>query len=137
MQISSFQFTNPVLKHLQFKINEGFTKSGKLDMALKVNVSCKREEPEADTSSNTAVVAVTLTLGTQDLSTPFYIEATEEASFRWDEQITDSKQIDTLLNQNAVALLISYLRPIIANITMASPYPAYNLPYINLTPDAR
>ena len=135
MQISNFQFTNPVLKQLQFEINEGFTKNGRLDMALQLNVECKREEHDDGTLGNSAVVAVTLTLGTHDLSTPFYIEATEEASFRWDEKITEQKQIDTLLKQNAVALLISYLRPIVASVTIASPYPAYNLPYINLTTD--
>lgn len=133
MQISSFQFSNPVLKHLCFKLNEGFSKSGKLDMDIRLNVSCKRNESENSTLNNSAMVVVCLTLGAEDDSTPFYIEATEEASFKWDESITDEKQIDTLLNQNAVALLISYLRPIIANVTASSPYPAYNLPYINLT----
>ncbi|MEI3592754.1 MAG: hypothetical protein V8Q05_07985 [Lachnospiraceae bacterium] len=37
--------------------------------------------------------------------------------------------IEKLLNQNAPSLLLGYLRPIISQITAASPYNAYNLPF--------
>ena len=136
MEISSFQFSNPILKHLDFKLNDGFSKSGKLDMDIKLNVNCNRETISDNVFGNTAVVTVTLEIGSQDNSTPFHIKAVEEASFKWSEEITDEKMIDNLLRQNAVALLISYARPIISSITAASPYPAYNLPYINLTADS-
>lgn len=39
--------------------------------------------------------------------------------------------IEKLLNQNAPSLLLGYLRPIISQITAASPYNAYNLPFID------
>lgn len=133
MEISKFQFTNPVLKHLRFDVNNEFVKSGKMEMEIKLNVNCNRKALDVQTTNNSAVVEVTIVIGANDNSTPFYIEATEEASFMWNESIVDQKKIDNLLNQNAVALLISYLRPIITNITAASQYPAYNIPYINLT----
>ena len=41
--------------------------------------------------------------------------------------------INKLLNQNAPSLLLSYLRPVIAQVTMASPYGAYNIPFIDFT----
>ena len=42
------------------------------------------------------------------------------------------KQDTSVLEKNAQALLIGYLRPIVANITNVSKFPAYNLPFINL-----
>lgn len=133
MEKSQFQFTNPILKRLEFIINDDFTKKGRLDMAINLAVNCQRSENENYTPGNSALVTVTLKLGSKDNSTPFYIEAEEEATFRWNDNAFDEDQISSLLNHNAVALLISYLRPIISNVTAASPFPAYNLPYIDLT----
>ena len=52
---------------------------------------------------------------------PFYIEAIEGANFRWNDELDDN-MIDRLLNQNAPSLLLSYLRPIVAQVTSASKY---------------
>lgn len=41
--------------------------------------------------------------------------------------------IDRLLNQNAPSLLSSYLRPIVAQVTSASKYGTYNIPFVNFT----
>lgn len=102
-------------------------------MGINLSANFQRTQNEDQTLANTALVSVTISVGAKDNSTPFYIEAEEEANFKWEENIFTEEQIDALLNHNAVALLISYLRPIIANITAASPYPTYNLPYIDLT----
>lgn len=133
MERSEFQFTNPALKRLEFVIHDGFVKKGRLNMEIKFNVNFQREEIDDHTMGNSALVTLTACVGSKDDSTPFYIEADEEANFRWAEGAYTEEQIEDLLNQNAVALLISYLRPIISNVTAASPYPAYNLPYVNLT----
>lgn len=133
MEKSKFQFTNPILKRLQFVIHSDFVRTEKLDMSIKLKSGVNYIDDSDASSSSTALVSVTVCVGTQDNSTPFYIEAEEEAKFKWDTGSIDKEQAQILLNQNAVALLISYLRPIISNVTSASPYPAYNLPYINLT----
>ena len=52
---------------------------------------------------------------------PFYIKAIEGAKFRWNDELDDN-MIDRLLNQNAPSLLLSYLRPIVAQVTSASKY---------------
>lgn len=52
---------------------------------------------------------------------PFYIKAIEGANFRWNDELDDN-MIDRLLNQNAPSLLLSYLRPIVAQVTSASKY---------------
>ena len=41
--------------------------------------------------------------------------------------------VDKLLNQNAPSLLLSYIRPIVVQITAASPFPTYNIPFMNFT----
>ena len=63
---------------------------------------------------------------------PFALKCTVEAEFEWSEKIQNDGKIDILLEKNAQALLIGYLRPIVANITNVSKFPAYNLPFINL-----
>ena len=48
-------------------------------------------------------------------------KAIEGANFRWNDELDDN-MIDRLLNQNAPSLLLSYLRPIVAQVTSASKY---------------
>ena len=47
----------------------------------------------------------------------------------WNE--SEDSLSNIYLNQNAPAVLLGYLRPIVAMITAASPFSAYNLPLIN------
>ena len=54
------------------------------------------------------------------------------AEFRWPDSL-NMGMIEKLLNQNAPSLLLGYLRPIISQITAASPYNAYNLPFIDFS----
>ena len=133
MDKSKFQFTNPTLTRLEFEVHNDFLRKGKLDMGINLSVNCRRAKKEDDTLGSSALVMVTVSIGTKDNSTPFYIEADEEATFRWCEGDFSEANIEALLNENAVALLISYLRPIIANVTASSPYPCYNLPFLDLT----
>ena len=51
------------------------------------------------------------------------------SDFKWED--LDEKTVDSMLNLNAPALLLSYMRPIVANITNSSKFPTYNLPFIN------
>lgn len=133
MEKSKFQFSNPTLRRLEFDVHTGFINHGKLNMEIGVAVNIRRDKTDDETPGNTADVLVTLSVGSKENLTPFYIEAEEGAHFKWEEDAFNEEQIEMLLNQNAVALLLSYLRPIVANLTAASPYPVYNLPYINLT----
>ncbi len=79
-----------------------------------------------------------MTIGHEGNDVPFMITIAEQARFMWesnDEFIDENEEecIDRLLRQNAPALLIGYIRPIIASITSSSPFPTYNLPFIDLT----
>lgn len=130
---SAFQFTNPRLERLEFAAHEGFQRTSNISMDIKLSVQTQLLQNTDGTPSNQADVIITLTIGTKDDTSPFYVEADEAARFKWEESAFDEGQIEQLLKQNGAALLISYLRPIIAGITSASAYPAYNLPFLNLT----
>lgn len=127
MKKSSFQFRNPVLAKLEFGINEGFNKNlndkqeVNINMAVQVNKKLDMHEAE---------VSLSFELGDKDDSNPFYVAAIEKADFRWDD-VLDDNTVEQLLNQNAPSLLLSYLRPIIAQITAASPYDSFDIPFIN------
>ena len=132
MKKSNLQFSNPVLTRLEFEIHKSFKADGPIEMPINIKREIVRNA-DGDVPINMAQVAVTLSVGNKDSSTPFYIEADEEAKFKWNEGMFNEVQIEDLLKLNATALLLSYLRPVISNITSSSPYPAYNLPYLDLT----
>lgn len=127
MKNSNFQFKNPKLVDIQFKINRNFqnNKEG-IDIDLQANVDINKFNDRSE-----AIVELTLIIGNEDSSNPFYIRATECAVFRWDECV--GERVDKLLEQNAPAILLGYLRPTIAMITAASPFETYNIPLINFS----
>lgn len=133
MEKSSFQFTNPILTGLIFEIHKEFQAQGKINLGINIESNVQQEETSEHSVENKAHVSVVIVIGSKDNESPFYIEAREEANFKWNKDSFDEGQVETLLKQNAVSLLIAYLRPIISQITAASPYPTYNLPYIDLT----
>lgn len=122
---SEFQFFNPILKSLNFYINDDFKEedyNGLGDIISSVNTKRSDETQQA-------LVTLSLKIGDRSKKVPFLIEISMEAKFLWDG--FEDKQIDLLLNQNAPTLLISYMRPYISMITNGSEYPAYNLPFID------
>ncbi len=125
---SIFQFTNPALRKLDFKVNDGFDngKKKEIKINLKVETTVSREN-----DADNAFVTLCVTVGEETNKVPFYVYAVEGAKFKWEKEKYSEEEIDRLLKQNASALLLSYLRPMIANITGSSPYGAYNIPFMN------
>ena len=126
---SQFQFTNPALTNLEFKLNQDFDGREDKEVQIKMGISV---EVSKHKSKNEAIVSLVIELGEKSKKTPFYVKAEETASFKWGADQED-EMVDSLLQQNAPALLLSYLRPVIVQITAASPYDAYNIPFINFT----
>ena len=123
---SKFQFSNPVLLQLTFKINENFKSKGE----TKISMEIERKE-ERDQNVPEALVRLCVRIGGDSDEVPFYVYAEEAAKFRWDDRAYKEDDIKKLLSQNAPALLLAYLRPIIANVTGTSPFNGYNIPFIN------
>lgn len=126
---SIFQFTNPSLIRFEFVINEGFCNNENKEVSIKINMSVSVERTKG---SNQANVSLKVELGERGDITPYYITAIESANFKWNESLTEEK-VNKLLNQNAPSLLLSYVRPIISQITGASPFEAFNIPFMNFT----
>lgn len=126
---SAFQFTNPTLASLSFQVNEDFENPNnkEIQIQMKMSVSISKDD-----GINEAVVRLCVEIGEKNELLPFWIKAVEQANFRWDSDVSAS-MAERLLHQNAPSLLLSYLRPIIVQVTAASPYDAYNIPFINFS----
>lgn len=124
MEKSEFQFVNPYLEYLDFRQNSNFSPSHdsvKMENSFQIEVN--------KSENNEAKVTLTLQLNKELENAPFTLEIKMSSIFKWNKCIED--RIDLMLRTNAPALLLGYIRPIVANITNSSQYPAYNLPFIN------
>lgn len=134
MTISAFQFTDPALINLEFSVNTNFEhdESEKVPIPLQFEVHNKRSN-----SDNIATVKLVATIGTHNDETPYFICATVVADFRWDDGKFSDEAVQNLLDKNAPALLLGYLRPMVASITNFSPFSVHNLPFFDFTQDAK
>lgn len=128
MTESSFQFTNPTLSKMEFLINDGFdNKKTEVQMRMNISVNVSKEKDK-----NKALVSLTCEIGEKNNDAPFWIRAEENANFKWSDKIAADIE-EKLLHQNAPSLLLSYLRPIVSQITAATKYGAYHIPFVNFT----
>lgn len=123
MKESSFKYSDPFLTRIHFEAKEG---QEVVSMTNCFTVNVYREE-----HSTKATVTLGLVVGEEE-NAPFLLEAEVAADFSWGEEDFDEEQTETLLTKNAPALLLSYLRPIVASVTNVSPFPVYNLPFVDL-----
>ncbi|WP_276620945.1 protein-export chaperone SecB [Syntrophomonas wolfei] len=124
---SDFQFSNPYLTNLVFIVNEEFepNNSEEVNISNEINVSVQRPQ-----TGNEAIVSLLIEINKDISNRPFYLKIEIEAVFSWNNSMAED-MIDTMLSKNAPALLLAYARPIVANITNSSPFPTYNLPFMN------
>jgi len=130
---SVFQFSNPQLLKCTFELNGDFKKvdGQKVDVPQEFNLQIGEIEESDDVSS--ATIVLELNLGNDDTNCPFKMNIVEGAKFRWKRDGYDEDRIQKLIHQNAPALLLSYIRPIVVYMTENSPYPAFHLPFIDFT----
>lgn len=127
MKKSSFQFNDPMLMKFEYNVNKKLkpTDINKKVENVEFNVSIHRN-PNDETQ---AVVELNIEIG--DENTPFYINVIEGAVFKWDKGEYSESEISSLLKANAPAVLLSYVRPLIASVSSMSPLGTYKLPLIN------
>lgn len=132
MTPSRFQFKHPHLTKLNFQLNEELLAAEEAKVMLKttfrVNISDYQFE-----DGLAAVALEVIISGDQDKAVPFGFSGEMESVFCWDTKETDAEFIQTMLSQNAPALLLSYFRPIIAQTTMQAGINAYNIPFMDFT----
>lgn len=129
MKYSDFQFIQPLLTKAHFDMLpiEGEPES-EISVSLKKNILRLSGEKKA-------IVRLSVCLNhdsKERKNIPFVAEVEMQCIFTWNRNIEEN-EIHKFLNQNAVALLISYIRPIVAILTASSPLPSCNLPFINIT----
>lgn len=132
MKNSNFQFTTPELAGLKFVLNEEFANVGN-EVTVPTNIETQVSPKEVNGDETIATVVIKVTIGEEKESSPYYIEVVEKANFKWKTEDFSDEEANVLLSQNAASLLISYVRPIIHNVTGQTRYPGYNLPFINVT----
>ncbi len=130
MKKSNFQFTNPFLTRLRFDVNNEFLLHEKLDndlfeMKHNFNTEIRRNKKE-----NKAYVALSLKINENENKAPFFLDISIASNFIWNDNISE-EMVNSMLKYNAPALLLGYMRPIVASITNSSVFPVYNLPFIN------
>lgn len=123
---SELQFTNPILSSFCFKANREYEDNGNIHVEYSIEKQRNGER--------SALLKLKVVIGDDQGKAPFNISATIEAVFMWTDKL-DDKVADELLNRNGVVLLLSYLRPLIAHMTVDAGYPPLNLPFFDVSND--
>lgn len=131
MKYSDFQFIQPMLTKARFDM---LPIDGNPDGEVSINV---KKNILRLTGKKKAVISVTVLLNQLDndknrKNIPFTAEVEMQCIFTWNDNLSE-EDINKFLSQNATALLVSYIRPIIAVLTASSPLPTYNIPFLNIT----
>ena len=126
MKQSNLQFTNPYIKKIDFRIGEDIINT---DMPISIEV-----ESEINPEPKEAIVTLYLIVGDIDdeneVTTSFYFNGVISADFKWNDEIDNP---DEMLKVSGATVLLSYIRPILANMTMQAGMKPLNLPFVNFT----
>jgi preprotein translocase subunit SecB len=132
MQESIFQLVGkPRIKKFEFELNEEYSFDGEIKLDMNNNIQISKGIDE-----NAQQAIVTLSLGIFESlnidQVPFKIMVDIEGHFNWNEKMeADGPMLDSMLKQNAPAILYSYTRPIITMITVEANMPPLVIPLMN------
>ena len=136
MKKSQFQFTDPVLTKLIFSLNPEFRPESDGVVSLVTSFQTKISAPE--NPKDPALVALEVSIrGEEENNSPFKIEAEMAGQFTWLGENVAEAYMEKLLEQNASALLLGYLRPIVAFATMQAGLRPYQIPFMNFAGEER
>lgn len=134
---SSFEFNDPKLIASILLINPSYSENLSLIKSLNFNIETIGSKPE-DMDNETRHSSVMLTVKTSneikmDDKTPCFILVSMQAEFKWKKGVYTEKQEKSLIKVNAPSLLLSYIRPHLAELTEASEIPVQHIPFIDFT----
>lgn len=102
-------------------------KSGHIEIQMHIS------KPDKDEiQGNSAIVAMIVEIGEEGSAFPYYMSVKMSSRFTWNSSVP-ADMVDAMLSRNAPALLLGYIRPLVANITEASPVGACHIPFYNFT----
>ena len=131
MKPSSFQLIDKprVTKNI-FEVNKSFNFPGEISLEIDSDIKVVKVS-EGDT---VAIVILNLKFfkEVEFEQAPFKLEMEVEGMFEWDEKLEkEPTQLETLLQENAPAILYSYLRPIITTLSIDANLPPLVIPLMN------
>lgn len=131
---SKFKFSNPILESCSFCINSEFIRkvSTKESEIKELRIPLQTITGKGKVKDNKCIVFVKVDIGDETGDYPFHLAVRMSAKFFWKDSFS-KKEIQGLLKINAPALLLSYIRPIVVGLTAASPFPPYQIPFMNFT----
>ncbi|MDU2197563.1 MAG: hypothetical protein E7E21_03970 [Peptostreptococcaceae bacterium] len=127
MERSNLQFKNPHINKIDFRVNDYEPDTD--NMPISIEVEC-----EINPIGKEAIVTLDLCVGkinkNNKIITSFYFNGEISADFLWNEEIENPEK---MLKVSGGTVLLSYIRPILANLTMQAGMKPLNLPFINFT----
>lgn len=127
MKKSILKFNNPILKELKYKINNDFSSNDNISLDIKLETEINKNEEEA-------IVEVSLMIFDNEKTpdVPFTMKIVMYGEFSWDKN-SDEELINKLLETNAPAIIISYIRPYVSSVTVGSGFAPLILPVFDLS----
>ena len=129
---SRFQLVGkPKITKILFETNKEFVFKDKVQLEMNNNIHIIKN---SDEQKNDSIIVLNIGIfASKNLSdVPFRLDLEIEGHFMWDDKLTDDAfQLDSMLKQNAPAILYSYLRPIITLITVEANMPPLVIPLMN------
>ncbi|PIM76434.1 protein-export chaperone SecB [Fusobacterium polymorphum] len=125
MKESFFRLKSQFTEEIIFKKNSDFK-----DRKIKLKVSHKLEIKNIDETSSNVKLIFSIFTEEELAESPFFISITQLGEFQYPSDL-DKTDLENLLNINAPAVLLSYIRGLISQITAFSGYPALIVPLMN------
>ena len=127
MKESFFKLKSQFTEEIIFKKNNNFK-----DKKIKLEFSHRLEIKNIDETSSNIKLTFNIFSEKKLLDSPFFISITHSGVFEYPKDI-DKKMLKGLLNVSAPAVLLSYIRGMISQVTAFSGYPALIIPLINFS----
>ena len=127
MKESFFKLRSQFTEEIIFKKNSDFK-----DRKIKLKFSHRLEIKNIDEGSSNVKLIFNIFTEEELAESPFFISITQSGKFEYPSNL-DKNNLENLLNINAPAVLLSYIRGIISQITAFSGYQALIIPLMNFT----
>ena len=125
MKESFFRLRSQFTEEIIFKKNSDFK-----DRKIKLKVSHKLEIKNIDETSSSVKLTFNIFTEEELEVSPFFISITQLGELQYPSDL-DKTDLENLLNINAPAVLLSYIRGLVSQITAFSGYPALIIPLMN------
>jgi preprotein translocase subunit SecB len=124
---SKFKVKMPKLKKLEYEFNNSYENFDTIKLKVQTETKILKK-------INSAIVSLKLKVFDKNKyelgEVPFYICINMFSEFEWDDSI-EEKTVTSLLEGNAPAVILSYMRPFISSLTTGSGYPPLIVPLLN------